>query len=390
MNLEFHWCAPLNGDGFQVGLTPPERPTDYHYIRQIFARAEAFGFKSLLLGVGFTHHALEGWTLASALLPQFEQIGAMVAIRPGLFDAPLFAKMAVTLDQISNGRLRLNIVTGGRPREEAMYGDYTDHDGRYRRTHEFLKICRRLWTTQTSFDYQGEFYNLQQSVLETLPVTPGGPPLYFGGASQAAQTVCAEMADIYMMWGEPQELIAERITAMQQLSIATRREKELRYGLRINLFARPTEQEAITAAFHSISQVNPKVIEEARTAARLAGGGIGPNGDLRFNEGVARESVGQDRQWALRSQADENWWVRPGLWAGLSLVRRGAGMALVGSYRQVADALLAYTDSGITAFILSGYPHLEEAENIGRNVLPLVREGFMRKRRRFPPQKHYK
>jgi alkanesulfonate monooxygenase len=387
--LEFHWCAPLNGDGYKVGLPVPERPTDYNYIRQIFGQAERYGFCSLLIGVGFTHHILEGWTLASALLPQFGQIGAMIAIRPGLYDAPLFAKMATTLDGISAGRVRLNIVTGGRPTEEAMYGDFTNHDARYRRTAEFIEICRLLWSSLTPFDYKGEFYDLRGCVLETLPAQPGGPPLYFGGASVAAQQVCARHADIYMMWGEPVELIKERIAVLGQIEASARDKNRppLRFGLRINLFARSTEQEAVAAAFNAISGINPKVVDEARQAARTSGGGLAPNGDLRFNADVAKESVGQDRQWALRSQADENWWVRPGLWAGLSLVRRGAGMALVGSYRQVADYLLQYVEAGVTVFILSGLPHLEEAENIGKNVLPLVREGYMKHNPLFQPRK---
>lgn len=379
MSLEFHWCAPLNGDGFFVGLPYPERVADFAYISSIFREAERFGFRSVLLGVGFTHHALEGWTLAAALLPQLNSIGAMVAIRPGLYDAPLFAKMAATLDGITGGRVRLNIVTGGRPKEEAMYGDFTDHDARYGRTREFIEVCRQLWTTRTPFDYRGEFYTMEGAVLEAWPVTPGGPPLYFGGASEAAQEVCASHADIYMMWGEPLDLIGARVAQMKERADRAGRSTPLKFGLRINVFARATEEEAVAAAFHTISKVKPGVIDEAREAAQAAGGGIGPNGDLLFSEAVAKESVGQDRQWALRSQADENWWVEPGLWAGLSLVRRGAGMALVGSYQQVADYLLGYVDKGVEVFILSGYPHLEEAANVGRNVLPLVREGYLRR-----------
>lgn len=382
--LEFHWCAPLNEDGYHVGLAESERRIDFNYVKQVFERAEAFGYRSVLLGVGFTHHVLDGWTLASAILPQLSQIGAMVAVRPGLHDAPLLAKMASTLDNITNGRLRLNIVTGGRPREEAMYGDYTDHDARYRRTAEFIEICRKLWTTLNPFDYAGEFYNLQQSRLEILPVQVGGPPLYFGGASPAAYQTCARQADVYMMWGEPVSLIKERIETMRRLEKTVRSDlPPLKFGLRINLFARPTEQEATAAAFESISKISPKIIEEARQTAKERSGETNPAGDLLFRAEVAKESVGQDRQWALRSQADENWWLQPGLWAGLALVRRGAGMSLVGSYRQVADYLLEYIDAGVSVFILSGLPHLEEAENIGRNVVPLVREGYMKRNPRL-------
>ncbi|MEH2191039.1 MAG: LLM class flavin-dependent oxidoreductase, partial [Nostoc sp.] len=143
------------------------------------------------------------------------------------------------------------------------------------------------------------------------------------------------------------------------------RRKEVRYGLRINIVARPTEIEAKETAREMLAKVCPKVLAKARTTEF-------PN--------TKRESVGQSRQWELRGNADEDWYVEPLLWAGISVVRSGTGMAIVGSYQQVAERLLDYIDLGITVFILSGYPHLEECENVGRNVLPLVREGYLQRK----------
>ena len=365
--LEFHWCVPVAGDGFYLGLPAWERPPTLDYAVAIARTAEAHGFKQLLFGMGFDNHALEAWTLATAVLALTERIGAMVAVRPGFFSAPVLAKMAVTLDHISQGRLSLNIVTGGRPDEQAMYGDYLDHDARYRRTREFLEICRRLWSTPLAFDYQGEFHALKQTRLEMLPTQRGGPAFYFGGASEAATQVCAAWADVYLMWGEPLAQIGERIEGMRSLVEAQGRANEVRYGLRINVIARATTLEARDAAREMLSKVAPEALKKGRRTEF-------PN--------TRRQSVGQGRQWEFRGKADEDWYLSPGFWAGISVVRSGAGMALVGSYEEVAAMLLEYVELGIGCFILSGYPHLEECENVGRHVLPLVREGHLRSMRR--------
>lgn len=360
--LEFNWCVPVAGDGFYLGLPVWERLPSLDYTVQIFKMAERYGFQQLLIGMGFTHHPLEAWTLATAALALTDRASAMVAVRPGFYSAPVLAKMATTLDQISHSRLSLNIVTGGRPAEQAMYGDYLDHDARYRRTREFMQICRRLWSSTQAFDFDGEFYMLKQSRLETLPLRSGGPLFYFGGASPIAQQICSELTDVYLMWGETLDQIGDRVATMQRLVAAQQRSQAVRYGLRINVIARPTEAEARETAQAMISKVRPEVLETARAESF-------PN--------TRRDSVGQSRQWELRSRSDAEWYVEPLLWAGISLVRSGAGMAIVGSYDQVADRLLQYRDRGITVFILSGYPHLEECENVGRHVLPRVREGYL-------------
>ena len=367
MKLEFHWCVPVGGDGFHLGLPTWERPPTLDYAVAIAKTAEARGFTQLLFGMGFDNHPLEAWTLATAVLALTDRIAAMIAVRPGFFSAPVLAKMVVTLDHISQGRLSLNIVTGGRPDEQAMYGDYLDHDARYRRTREFLEICRRLWSSPIAFDYDAEFHTLKQTRLELPPTQRGGPAFYFGGASEAATQVCAAWADVYLMWGEPLAQIRERIEGMRPIVEAERRTTEVRYGLRINVIARPTTEEARAAAREMLSKVPALALERGRRTEF-------PN--------TRRQSIGQGRQWEFRGQADEDWYLGPGFWAGIAVVRSGAGMALVGSYEEVAAMLLEYVALGIGCFILSGYPHLEECENVGRRVLPLVREGHLRSLRK--------
>lgn len=358
MSVEIDWCAPVSGDGAQLGLPVWERPPTLEYVVDIFETARRWGFSQVLLGMGFNHHVLEAWTLGAAVLAKTEGVSAMIAVRPGFYSAPVLAKMAATLDHISGGRLSLNVVTGGRPGEQAMYGDFLDHDARYRRTAEFMRLCRKLWTTPQRFDHDGEFYKLRRTHLESLPLTAGGPRYYFGGASAAAEIVSAELSDVYLVWGEPLAEIAKRLAKMRWLVAQAGRSEVVRYGIRINVIARATHEEALSAASHLIAPLGERRLEKARGR------------DLVTCE---RDSVGQKRQWELFANADQQGFVEPGLWAGIAAARSGAGMAIVGDYDEVAEHLAAYGRLGIDVFILSGYPHLEECENVGRNVAPRLR-----------------
>ncbi|MFO0660781.1 MAG: LLM class flavin-dependent oxidoreductase [Polyangiaceae bacterium] len=356
--IELNWCLPVSGDGDQLGLPTWSRPPSLDYAVEVSNNAAAWGFRHLLVGMGFNNHVHEAWTLATAVLARTTLPSMLVAVRPGFFSAPVMAKMVSTLDHLSQGRLALNVVTGGRRAEQAMYGDALDHDTRYRRTAEFIDVCRRLWASNVPFDYGGEFYKLRQTQLELLPLQSGGPSIYFGGASPAAEIVGAQHADVHLFWGETLAQTKERVTKMKLLVAQAGRASRVRFGLRINIIARDTEAAARDAAKHLIAPVGQKRIHKALT---------------RDLEATERDSVGQRRQWDLLSaSAERDWFVEPLLWSGVSLVRSGAGMALVGSYDQVADRLSEYARMGIDVFILSGYPHLEEAENVGKNVVPRV------------------
>lgn len=358
LELEFDWCAPVSGDGHQLGLATWERPPTLDYAVSVFEAAARGGFRYLLIGMGFNNHVLEAWTLATAVLARTRDVGAIVAVRPGFFSAAQTAKMAATLDTISDGRLALNIVSGGRPREQAKYGDRLDHDARYRRTAEFMDICRRLWTATESFDYRGDYYELTQTRLDALPLTPGGPPFYFGGASGAAETVGADHADVHLFWGETLAQTRERLRRMAFLIAQVGRAGQVRFGVRINVIARPTNAEARAAADFLIAPIDPERVRKAKQ---------------RDLDKVLRDSVGQKRQWELLARTDDGLYVEPLLWAGISVARSGAGMTIVGSYDEVAGRLFEYVQLGVSVFILSGYPHLEECERVAEHVIPRVR-----------------
>ena len=194
-------------------------------------------------------------------------------------------------------------------------------------------------------------------MLETLPLQPGGPRYYFGGASGIAETVSAEHADVYLLWGETLAQARDRIARMRWLAAQSPRAEELRIGVRINVVARPTEAEARDVAQHLVARIKPERVARMKTRELTATG---------------RDSVGQKRQWELLAKSDDELYVEPLLWSGISVARSGAGMAIVGSYDQVAGRLAEYARLGASVFVLSGYPHLEEATRVGAEVVPRV------------------
>jgi len=348
MELTFHWCAPMYGDSGYVG-TVPEQPPTIPYFVCLFRAAERAGLDSLLMGAGYDQK-MEAWTTAAAVLAQTECARALVATRPGFYHPAICAKLAATVDQISGGRVSINVVTGGNPDDLAMYGDYVDHDSRYRRTAEFIRILRMLCASAEAVSFHGEFYDIDNARLDFKPLQRPSIPIYFGGASEAAKRVAAKEADIYLMWGETVAQIAERVAEMRRL--AALQGRGLRFGLRINIIARPTESQAWEAAEAIVSKAEPKVVGALSTWYSTM------------------DSVGQQRMLELHQAGDV---PEPHLWTGMARYRVGAGTAIVGDYAQVAAKLFDYAAVGVQEFILAGYPHLGEAERFGESLLPLLR-----------------
>ena len=342
---DFLWFCQLSHDGEFVGTKtlPPRKPT-LEYLSGMIETAHEAGFSSLLTATNY-HHELETWTAGTAALARTRGAGLLLAVRPGMYHPAQFAKMVATAANFFPGRIRVNVVTGSSPAENAMYGDFEVHAKRYERTREFMLLLRKLWT-ETPVSFQGNVYRIENAVLEPKPSET--VPLYFGGASESAQRIAAELADVYLMWGEPQAMIEERLAKMKHLEAEYGR--SLRYGLRTHVIVRETEAEAWAAAERMISRIDPEV--------RRA-----------FLESYKHvDSVGQRRQIEMGLQGDLL--VEPNLWAGIGLARSGVGVAIVGDPKQVADKLGGYQRMGIDTFILSSYPHLEEARRFGELVMP--------------------
>jgi alkanesulfonate monooxygenase len=283
------------------------------------------------------------------LVGETERLKFLVAFRPGFVSPTLAAQMAATYQRHSGGRLLLNVVTGGEAAEQRAYGDFLDKDARYRRTGEFLQVVRALWRGK-QVDLAGEHIQVEGGHLGRLPDPV--PPLYFGGSSPAALQVAAEHVDVYLTWGEPPAQVAEKIAAVRALAAGYGR--TLRFGIRLHVITRDTSEQAWAHTESLLATIDPAVIEKVQA-------------------GLAQsESEGQRRMRALHGGSTASLEVSPNLWAGVGLVRGGAGTALVGSHDEVADRIAEYHALGIDEFVLSGHPHLEEAWWVGEGVLPIL------------------
>ncbi|WP_427026289.1 FMNH2-dependent alkanesulfonate monooxygenase (plasmid) [Aureimonas ureilytica] len=341
------WFIPTHGDSRYLGTSEGGRAVDLPYLRQIAQAADQLGYYGALLPTG--RSCEDSWVVASALAPLTERLRFLVAVRPGLQSPTLAARMTATLDRISNGRLLINVVTGGDPKENGGDGIFLGHAERYEVTREFLDIYKRVLSGET-VEHEGKHFRISDGRLLFPPVQTPHPPLYFGGSSNAANDVAAEQIDKYLTWGEPPTLVAEKIETVRAL--AERKGRRVSFGIRLHVIVRETTSEAWAAAERLISRLDDATIAQAQDVfSRM-------------------DSVGQARMSRLHGGRRDKLEVSPNLWAGVGLVRGGAGTALVGDPDTVAERIDAYRRLGIDSFIFSGYPHLEEAYRFGELVLP--------------------
>jgi alkanesulfonate monooxygenase len=333
-----------------------DRPATLRYLRQICAAAEDNGFQAVLTPTGLWCE--DAWLTTAMLIEGTETLKFLVAFRPGLLSPTLAAQMAGTFQRHSGGRLLLNVVTGGEPHEQQAYGDFLDKQSRYARTAEFLHVVRQLWSSREPLTFAGDHIRVAGAAL-TNPPDPI-PAVFFGGSSGAAGPVAARYSDVYLTWGEPLAAVGEKLEWVGGL--ADEAGRALEYGLRIHVISRDTSEQAWAEADRLLAAVDRADIE--RVQASLA----------------RSESEGQRRMLELHGGSGSRLLVAPNLWAGVGLVRGGAGTALVGSHTEVAERLSEYAQLGITHFILSGYPHLEEAYWFGEGVLPLLERRGLWKR----------
>ncbi|AUB41841.1 ssuD, alkanesulfonate monooxygenase [Nostoc flagelliforme CCNUN1] len=345
--MELFWFIPTYSDGRYLGTATGGRAATYPYLRQIAQAVDHLGYTGALLPTG--RSCEDAWIIASSLISVTQQMRFLVAIRPGLSSPGMAARMAATLDRVSNGRLLINVVTGGDPVELAGDGVHLNHTARYELTDEFLSIWRAIMTGEEA-NFSGEYFQIKGGKLLFPPVQTPYPPLWFGGSSPIAQQIAANHIDVYLTWGEPPQQVAEKINAVRKL--AAEQGRTLRFGIRLHIIVRETESEAWDAANDLIKYVDEEAIAKAQKVyARL-------------------DSVGQRRMTQLHSGSREGLEVSPNLWAGVGLVRGGAGTALVGDPDTVTARILEYAELGIETFILSGYPHLEEAYRVAELLFP--------------------
>ncbi|MEK4177030.1 FMNH2-dependent alkanesulfonate monooxygenase [Aeribacillus sp. FSL K6-1305] len=345
--MEIFWFIPTNGDFRQLNHQEGSRPATYNYCRQIAQAVDDLGYSGVLIPTGKTCE--EGFIVASTLAPVTKNLKYLVAVRPGLMSPSFVARMSATLDRFSDGRLLINVVAGGDPVELAGEGVFLDHDERYELTDEFLTIWRQLFTEE-EVDLEGDYLRIRGGQLPYPTVQKPYPPLYFGGSSPAAMKVAAKHIDVYLTWGEPPAQVEKKINKMRAYAAAQGR--TVKFGIRLHVIVRPTEEEAWEAANKLIEHVDEETIAQALKVFKRM------------------DSEGQRLMTSLHEGDRTRLEVSPNLWAGVGLVRTGAGTALVGDPDTVAARMKEYADLGIETFILSGYPHLEEAYRTAELLFP--------------------
>jgi alkanesulfonate monooxygenase len=344
---EIAWFAPLCSDDFRhLGVPEGDLRSSFENTSRIAMRADELGFRNILCPSSY-QVGQDTLSFVAAVGPMTNRMNFLAAIRCGELHPAMLARTAATLDHLLKGRLTLNVISSDFPGEKA------DSALRYRRSHEVVEILRQAWT-RDKIEYEGEFYRLKG--LSTDPVRPyqqnGGPLLYFGGYSPEALELCGAQCDVYLMWPETKETLAQRMRDVHARASAHGR--VLDYGLRVHMIVRDTEAEAREYAEELVSQLDDEIGRAIRERALDA------------------TSLGVARQAAARAAADDEGYVEPHLWTGVGRARSGCGAALVGSVDQVLSEIEDYRRMGVRAFIFSGYPHLQECEIFGTKVLPQI------------------
>ncbi|WP_343712375.1 LLM class flavin-dependent oxidoreductase [Inquilinus sp.] len=351
---EFLWYIPNDVKAGHRGDTAVEGHNSLETLTSHARALEDHGWKGALIGTGWGRP--DTFTVAAALAARTTTFEPLIAIRPGYWRPAHFASAAATLDQLTGGRVRVNIVSG--QDNLAAYGDSEgDQAQRYARTREFMRLVRRLWTEE-AVTHEGEHFRVTEStVVPRLPARGDRrhPKLYFGGASEAAERVSATEADVQLFWGEPLDGVRERIDRLKALSRRLDRDlPPLEFGLRITTLVRDTTDQAWADARAKVAEM-----------ARIKGAG--------WHDHRQSVAVGQQRLFDAHARGevlDDNLYTAPGRFGG-----GGAGTTwLVGSAADVARSLRKYRDLGITHFVLSDTPYLSEIRRQGDQLLPLLRD----------------
>jgi len=342
--VEVAWFSALCSDDYEfLGVPDGKLRSSFEHCSEIVETAERLGYQNILLPSSF-QVGQEPLPFAAAMASSTTQINQLVAVRMGEIHPPMLARHLSTIDHIAHGRLCVNIISSDLP------GERMDSERRYARSREAIQILKQCWT-QERIQFQGDFYQLD--IGTTDPVKPyqqnGGPLLYFGGISPAARDLCAEFCDVFLMWPETEDRLLETMRDLSQR--AADYDRVIDFGLRIHVIVRETETEARDAAKSLVSKLDPDTGQAIKERAQ------------------DNESAGVKRQDALRDQS-ENDYIEDNVWSGIGRARSGCGSAIVGDPDQVYAKLQRYIDMGIRAFILSGYPHIEECQRFARYVLP--------------------
>lgn len=347
---EVAWFGALCDDDYRhLGVSDPDLASSWEHCRDITLAAERNGFDNILLPSGYTL-GIDATAFAAGIAPLTERMRLLLAVRMGELWLPQLARQIATIDRMLGGRLTVNIISSDMP------GESMESAPRYRRTLEWMHVLRTLLDGRP-VDFHGEFVDLTLDPPRASTVSGRCPLFYFGGFSEAAKETAAEGCDVFLTWPDTVAGVSDTVADMK--SRAARYGRTLRFGLRSHVIVRETSEAAGAAAAELVSRLDDSV------GAAIRG------------RSLDAASVGVRRQAELRDLSDGDGYVEANLWTGIGRARSGAGAAIVGDPDEVVAKLEQYRGVGIDAFILSGYPHLDECDRVGRHVLPRLDHGHL-------------
>lgn len=348
--LEFGWYLPTNGDTTSFNDPDSSTPPSPEMMEQIILAAEKARFEYILIPVVNT--CWEALVVAAFLAARTKTIKPLLAAKPGYVNPVLFAKMMATFDQMTKGRLAINLIAGQSEAELQADGIRYTKEQRYALMAEEVTIMKRLWTSPEPFDFSGRFHTLTEAAIVPNVYQKPHPKFYLGGGSPDAAAMSARHSHVHLFWGDTPERISANVDEIKKRATEHGRENEIGFGMRLQIMCRETEQEAWDAA--------RRLIKHGSDAGRQ------DIVDRTFN------SAANQRVQELAREHGEM--IGPNLWTGITKVRAGAGIAVVGNPEQCAVQLQAFIDVGCHSFCLSGFPHDEAATGFANLVRPILAE----------------
>lgn len=348
--IRFGWFIPTAGDTTAIGDPGSDIPPSMEMFERVALAAENAGFEYALVPVQTA--CFEAWVSCAMIVAKTKRLKMLVAARPGFMAPTLTAKMISTFDQLSRGRIYINLIAGGGAAEMAADGCFLDHDSRFEVMDETVTLMKRVWTEAQPVTHAGKHFRVEKAIVLPRPYQMPHPPFFLGGMSEAAREVSAKHSDVHLFWGDTPERIAVDLNDIRARAARYGRADKIGFGMRMQVIVREQEKDAWTAAEHLIASASEK--------------------HKRMIEELWEQSECNSRMKQLGKK--DGFMLARNLWSGITTVRPGAGVAVVGNPEQVAQILQKFVDIGCTDFCLSGYPHDQEAERFGRLVMPYFRK----------------
>ena len=350
-DLEFGWFIPTRGDTLDYNV-PQEMPPSPEMFERVVIAAENNGFEYILLPVAAA--CWDAWMSSAFLIAKTKSIKMLVAARPAYINPVLLAKIIATYDQMSLGRISINLIAGQNEVENEAEGVGLKKEDRYDLMEEEVEICKKLWAAGANgkIDYSGKHYQLKQAHIGPPIYQKPYPKFYLGGGSEQASELSAKHSDVHLFWGDTVDHISTSMADIRQRAAKYGRENDIGFGMRLQIICRQTEADAWDVAEGLVRNVTDAFKEEVR---------------MMYANSAANQRVRK-----LHDEYGKK--IGKHLWTGLTQARPGAGIVIVGTPEQCADTLQDYINIGCHSFCLSGYYHDEEANRFGEWVRPILEQ----------------